>query len=69
MGGRAVGGIGAGCAGFSLVGLLAAVAIVVWLASQTFGATPRRSAPPRPTTTTVPHLAPLPLLPEAPGGS
>lgn len=34
MGGRAVGGIGAGCAGFGVLGVLASVVIVVWLASR-----------------------------------
>jgi hypothetical protein len=34
MGGRAVGGIGAGCAGFSVLGILISVGIVLWLASQ-----------------------------------
>ncbi|WP_426571851.1 hypothetical protein [Aquihabitans sp. McL0605] len=35
MGNRAVGGaVGAGCAGFSLVGILLAVGITVWLGSQ-----------------------------------
>jgi hypothetical protein len=39
MGGRAVGGAGAGCAGLSLVGVLVSVGIVVWLGAQAFDAT------------------------------
>jgi hypothetical protein len=34
MGNRAVGGVGAGCGAFGLLGLLVSVALVVWLGSQ-----------------------------------